>query len=344
MIRNQSEGVVNSNIKLLREQNQFFDVSLVCEDGARLPAHKIILAAHSDKFKQILEQMSPVTPTLAAVAHCVYLSGLKGRELTSILDYIYEGEARVSQADLARFLTVAELLHINSLVNIDNLDASNISQKPQEEEIEEEVYLASKDQNVMVEHVMATEDKELRLTSINPEVGENTKSRPPSTTVTDVNQVLLENLKVLGMSKLSKEMLRDPISRKYFKKIMSKPTLKLPCPLKFMNGNQLSDWLLLELPKDFIEQGKAPKATIPWGHPDYQPRCWPEEMWPWHLVGNLRHSQPNKPAYVSIPDTLKMAVQNRLKHLKIDPETFVSEHYTEDDDRRKKMVRGIKVF
>ena len=207
MIRNQSEGVVNSNIKLLREQNQFFDVSLVCEDGARLPAHKIILAAHSDKFKQILEQMSPVTPALAAVAHCVYLIGLKGRELTSILDYIYEGEARVSQADLARFLTVAELLHINSLVNIDNLDASNVSQKPQEEEIEEEVYLASKDQNVMVEHVMATEDKELRLTSINPEVGENTKSRPPSTTVTDVNQVLLENLKVLGMSKLSKEII-----------------------------------------------------------------------------------------------------------------------------------------
>ena len=58
LIRNQSEWVVNSNIKLLREQNQFFDVSLLCEDGARLAAHKVILAAHSDKFRQILEQMS----------------------------------------------------------------------------------------------------------------------------------------------------------------------------------------------------------------------------------------------------------------------------------------------
>ena len=345
LIRNQSDGVVNSNIKLLRDQNQFFDVSLVCEDGARLSAHKVILAAHSDRFRQILEQMSS-SAVQTPVSHCcVYLTGVWEEDLTNILDYIYEGEAKVSSAALARFLSVAEILHINSLVNIDNSD--NVSKKPENADIEEEVYLASKGQNAVVEQVLPKEDdkKGLRPPSNKPEVVSENKSKvlQESSPPTDVNKVLLDNLKVLGLSKISKDILKDPKSRKYFKKIMSKPTPKLPCPLEFMNGPQLSSWLVSEFQKDFIEQGKAPRASIPWGAPDYRPRCWPEAMWPWHLVGNLGHKQTNKPAHVNIQETLKMAVKTRLRHLNIDPETFVSEDYTEEQDKRKKMIRGIKV-
>ena len=340
LIRNQTDGVVNSNIKLLREQNRFFDVSLVCEDGARLAAHKVILAAHSDKFRQILEQMSSSSDVLTPMSHCIYLTGVREEELTNILDYIYEGEARVSSAALARFLSVAETLHINSLVNIDN--SEDVTKK---DEVEEEVYLASKGQNAVVEHVLPHDGK-LSLTNSKPEVKEvkeNKLTGQASSSPSDVNKVLLDNLKVLGLSKLSKDILKDVKSRKYFKKIMSKPTAKLPCPLEFMNGLQLSNWLLSEIPKDFIEQGKAPRGSIPWGNPDYRPRCWPEAMWPWHLVGNLAHKQINKPAHVSIPETLKMAVRTRLNHLQIDPDTFVSADYNEDLDRRKKMIRGIKV-
>ena len=345
LIRNQSEWVVNSNIKLLREQNQFFDVSLLCEDGARLAAHKVILAAHSDKFRQILEQMSSSDVLQTPVSHCVYLTGIKEEELTNILDYIYEGEAKVSSAALARFLSVAEILHINSLVNVDNLD--NESKNPQDEEIEEEVYLASEGQNAVVHQVWPQEeDRETRPVSakLNPEVRESkTEDVKTCSSPSDVNKVLLDNLKVLGLSKISKDILKDPKSRQLFKKIMSKPTSKLPCPLEFMNGNQLSSWLLSEIQKDLIEQGKAPRAMIAWGDPDYRPKCWPEEMWPWHLVGNLAHKQTNKPKQVNIPKTLKMAVYTRLKQLNINPATFVSEDYTEEQDKRKKMIRGISV-
>ena len=343
LIRNQSEGVVNSNIKLLRDQNRFFDVSLVCEDGARLPAHKVILAAHSDRFRQILEQMSP-SDFLTPMSHCVYLTGVREQELTNILNYIYEGEAKVSSAALARFLSVAEILHINSLVNIDN--SENVSKKPEDEEIEEEVYLASKGQNAVVQQVLPKkreEPRQLMFESAKPDVVRDNKVVQKTSQSTDVNKVLHENLKVLGLSKISKEILKDAKSRKYFKKIMSKPTVKLPCPLEFMNGTQMTAWLLPEFQKDFIEQGKAPRASIPWGDPDYRPLCWPETMWPWHLVGNLSQKQINKPPHVSIPETLKMAVKTRLKHLNIDPKKFVSEEYTEDQERRKKMIRGIKV-
>ena len=38
--------------------------------------------------------------------------------------------------------------------------------------------------------------------------------------------------------------------------------------------------------KDFIEQGKKPVKKIPWGSPDYIPKCWAEDVWKWKNVNN----------------------------------------------------------
>ena len=168
LIRNENEAVVYSSIRRLRDQSQFLDVNLVCEDGSKLPAHKIILAAHSDKFKRILSQMT--SEFLTPVTHSIFLTGVNKEELSSILDFIYEGEVSVSQADLGRFLSVAEKLHINSLFS-DNHSSSSMpmaqkSREPnnmaeassqklgvlqeeknrREDAIKEEVYLASENQ------------------------------------------------------------------------------------------------------------------------------------------------------------------------------------------------------
>ena len=115
LIRNEPDGIAYSNIRCLRDQAQFLDVILLCEDGERLPAHKIILAANSEKFKRILGQMT--SEILTPVTHSIFLTGVKKKELSSILDFIYEGEVSVGQADLGSFLLVAEKLHINSLVD-----------------------------------------------------------------------------------------------------------------------------------------------------------------------------------------------------------------------------------
>ena len=51
----------------------------------------------------------------------------------------------------------------------------------------------------------------------------------------------------------------------------------------------------------------------------------------------------NKPYNVSIWDTLRTAVSNRLRDLNFDPETYISEDYTEELDLSKRRARGLKV-
>ena len=47
---------VNSAFGRLRDDKEFTDVTLVCEDGQQMVAHKVILAASSPFFEKILQR------------------------------------------------------------------------------------------------------------------------------------------------------------------------------------------------------------------------------------------------------------------------------------------------
>ena len=47
----------------LRGGTEFCDVTLVCEDGVRIEAHKLILAASSLFFRDVLKQNQHPTPS-----------------------------------------------------------------------------------------------------------------------------------------------------------------------------------------------------------------------------------------------------------------------------------------
>ena len=134
VLRNSSPAAASSAVRELREQNLFSDVTLVCEDGAALAGHRVILAAHSSRLQRVLAQMAAAAPS-PAVAQCVYLAGVRGAELADILEFIYAGEVRVGQNQLGRFLDVAQKLHVNGLVedsvqsqhNSDDGDNSSMS-------------------------------------------------------------------------------------------------------------------------------------------------------------------------------------------------------------------------
>ena len=99
----------------LRLKNEFADVTLVTEDKMKFPTHKILLSSCSNVLKFILKD------NIQWNSH-VYLSSIDSRNLGFILDYIYCGEVKLFQEQLAGFLECAKKLEIEGLLNEDTND------------------------------------------------------------------------------------------------------------------------------------------------------------------------------------------------------------------------------
>ena len=74
---------VSSSFKLLREEKDFFNVSLACEDSGQMEAHKVVLAACSPFFKEVLRRNPHQHPL-------IYLKGISGPDLEAIVGFIYQ--------------------------------------------------------------------------------------------------------------------------------------------------------------------------------------------------------------------------------------------------------------
>ena len=105
---NDFEENVKSSFESLREDNNFNDVTLACEDGQQFEAHKVILASSSPFFQNILKGIKHAHPLL-------YLRGMKVEDISAILDFLYCGEANVYQENLESFLAIAEELQLKGL-------------------------------------------------------------------------------------------------------------------------------------------------------------------------------------------------------------------------------------
>ena len=93
----------------LREDNNFSDVTLACEDGQQVEAHKVVLAASSPFFQKLLGRNKHPHPL-------IYMRGMKSEDLLAIVDFLYHGEANVFQEHLDSFLAVAEELQLKGLM------------------------------------------------------------------------------------------------------------------------------------------------------------------------------------------------------------------------------------
>jgi len=109
---------VSSSFGQLRGDNELSDVTLACEDGQQLEAHKVILASSSPFFMQLLRKNKHVHPL-------IFMRGLKFEDLTAIVDFIYLGEANVSQESLDNFLALAEELELKGLTGRNGFDENN---------------------------------------------------------------------------------------------------------------------------------------------------------------------------------------------------------------------------
>ncbi|KAG7164767.1 Longitudinals lacking protein-like 18 [Homarus americanus] len=111
---NNYQSSVVGVLRSLLEEGQFVDVTLAC-DGRRLKAHKLMLSACSNFFRELLKENPSDHPI-------IFLRDVRFWELESIMDFIYNGQ-------LPGFIRTAEALQIKGLAAVNN-NNNNIHAKP----------------------------------------------------------------------------------------------------------------------------------------------------------------------------------------------------------------------
>ena len=105
----------------LREDIYFADVTLACEDGQQIDAHKVILAASSPVFRNLLRRSKLPNPI-------IFMRGVRSDNLEAIIDFIYRGEAKVLQEDLNSFFEFADELKLEGLTGLGEVDGKHAEQ------------------------------------------------------------------------------------------------------------------------------------------------------------------------------------------------------------------------
>ena len=104
---NDFESNISSSFKDIKDEKDFMDVTLACEES-QVAAHKVVLSACSSFFRSVLRRNPHQHPLL-------YMKGVRYTDLQSVLNFMYHGEVNIAQEDLNGFLAVAEDLRVKGL-------------------------------------------------------------------------------------------------------------------------------------------------------------------------------------------------------------------------------------
>ena len=103
---------VSKSFQSLRNKEDFSDVTLVGDDFKQIAAHKIILSSCSAYFNNILKNVANQKHPILC------LEGMSSQDIEKVMDYIYNGELKIYQDDLDRFLDVGQRLGLEGLVEL----------------------------------------------------------------------------------------------------------------------------------------------------------------------------------------------------------------------------------
>jgi len=109
----------------LRQDNQFFDVTLASDDGQQVKAHKLVLSSGSLYFREILGKASQEMHPF------IILSEVSYNELVGIIELLYSGVTSIIDESFDRFVKVSKLLKLIGFVNDENpVDVLNKDENP----------------------------------------------------------------------------------------------------------------------------------------------------------------------------------------------------------------------
>ena len=99
---------IKESLKGIKDYPELADVTLISEDQVLLKAHKLILSMFSPVLRSLLGLSSEGNTV-------IHMRGTRGKDIQSLLDYIYCGEVNIEKDDVASFLELSSSLKINSL-------------------------------------------------------------------------------------------------------------------------------------------------------------------------------------------------------------------------------------
>ena len=136
---NDFQSNVSKSFGLLRVEQYLHDVTLVADDKKQISAHRLVLSACSNYFKEVFKNNAQFSHPLLC------LNGVGSEDLTNILDYIYNGQVSIHPERLDRFLEVAQRFKLEGL-----LQDNQCAEKPAEETIEMNTQVSVPDQSKLI--------------------------------------------------------------------------------------------------------------------------------------------------------------------------------------------------
>ena len=97
-----------ATLRRLFKDQDFVDVTLACEDGQQIKAHKVVLSSNSSFFQNILIKNPHPSPL-------IYLKGVQLEDLQAILQFLYLVETELKEENFTAFMAIADELKINGL-------------------------------------------------------------------------------------------------------------------------------------------------------------------------------------------------------------------------------------
>ena len=105
---NNFQSHISTTFENILKQKAYSDVTLVCDDGPQLLAHKLVLSACSPVLGSILHNNPHHHPLL-------YMKGVKQQQMKAVLQFMYLGEVSVNQDRIQAFLDLTKEFQMKEL-------------------------------------------------------------------------------------------------------------------------------------------------------------------------------------------------------------------------------------
>ena len=162
----------------LREDKEFTDVTLACEDGQQVEAHRVILVASSPFFLDILKKNKHPHTLLD-------MKGVRSEILIAMMDFFYHGEANVLQENLESFLNLAGKLQLKGLTQNQTEREGKASQEQEKKNHLIRSKMISEQCIVKMEETELLEPKSERKLALSNQASENTNKMKRNTWILD---------------------------------------------------------------------------------------------------------------------------------------------------------------